>query len=39
LFPNETSLLKLVTAVLVEISEDWETGKVYLKPEENGQTP
>jgi transposase-like protein len=39
LFPNETSLLRLVTAVLMEISEDWETGKVYLKPEENGQTP
>lgn len=38
LFPNEASLLRLVTAVLMEISEDWETGKVYLKPEENGRT-
>jgi len=35
LFPNEASLLRLVSAVLMEISEDWETGKVYLKPEEN----
>jgi len=30
LFPNEASLLRLVAAVLVEITEDWETGKVYL---------
>jgi len=33
LFPNEASLLRLVSAVLIEISEEWETGKVYLKPE------
>jgi transposase-like protein len=33
LFPNEASLLRLVSAVLMEISEDWETGRVYLKPE------
>ena len=31
LFPNEASLLRLVTAVLIEISEAWETGKAYLK--------
>jgi putative transposase len=31
LFPNEASLLRLVTAVLIEISETWETGKTYLK--------
>ncbi len=30
LFPNEDSLLRLVSAVLMEISEDWETGKTYL---------
>ena len=30
LFPNEDSLLRLVTAVLVELSEDWETGMRYL---------
>lgn len=30
LFPNEASLLRLVTAVLNEISDDWETGKTYL---------
>jgi len=30
LFPNEASLLRLVTAVLVELSDEWETGKRYL---------
>jgi putative transposase len=30
LFPNEASLLRLVTALLMEQSEEWETGKRYL---------
>lgn len=30
LFPNEASLLRLVSAVLAEKSQDWECGKVYL---------
>ncbi len=30
LFPNEASLLRLVSAILSEISEEWETGKRYL---------
>jgi putative transposase len=30
LFPNEASLLRLVSAILMEISEDWETGRTYL---------
>jgi transposase-like protein len=30
LFPNEASLLRLVSAVLIEISEEWETKKIYL---------
>ena len=33
LFPNEASLIRLVSAVLSEISEDWETGKTYLNME------
>lgn len=37
LFPNPASLLRLVSAILMEISEDWETGKVYLKTKENDQ--
>lgn len=35
LFPNEASLLRLVTAILQETSEDWETGKIYLTLETN----
>jgi transposase-like protein len=30
LFPNEASLLRLVTGVLMEISEEWETNKRYV---------
>jgi putative transposase len=30
LFPNEASCLRLITAVLREIHEDWVTGKTYL---------
>ena len=30
LFPNEASLLRLVSALLCEISEEWITGKIYL---------
>ncbi len=31
LFPNEASLLRLVTAILAEVSEEWETGRIYLQ--------
>lgn len=30
LFPNEASLLRLASAVLSEISDEWETGNSYL---------
>jgi transposase-like protein len=33
LFPNEAALLRLVSAVLMEISEEWETEKIYLRME------
>jgi transposase-like protein len=34
LFPNEASLLRLVSAVLMEVSEEWESAdKAYLKLE------
>jgi transposase-like protein len=33
LFPNEAALLRLVSAVLMEISEEWEADKVYLRIE------
>ena len=31
IFPNAESCLRLVTAVLMEISEEWEQGRIYLK--------
>ncbi len=31
IFPNDASCLRLVTAVIMEISEDWQTGKAYIK--------
>ena len=30
IFPNEASCLRLVTAILMETSEDWVTGRIYL---------
>jgi putative transposase len=30
LFPNEASLLRLATALLCELSDEWQTGKIYL---------
>lgn len=31
LFPNTDSLLRIASAILSEISEEWETGKAYIK--------
>lgn len=33
IFPNTSSCLRLVTAVAMEISDDWESGKTYMKME------
>jgi putative transposase len=33
LFPNEASLLRLVLAILSEISDEWETQRTYLTME------
>lgn len=30
LFPNEASCCRLITAILVEISEEWESGRRYM---------
>jgi transposase-like protein len=35
LFPNEASCLRLVTAIIMEISDDWETGRIYLRLEKD----
>lgn len=29
--PNENSLLRLVSAILIEISKEWEAGRVYIR--------
>jgi len=34
LFPNEESILRLVSALLMEISDEWETGRVYITNED-----
>ena len=31
LFPNEASCLRLVSAVVMEISDDWQTGRTYIR--------
>lgn len=31
LFPHEQSLLRLVSAILMEISDEWEAGRIYLR--------
>jgi putative transposase len=33
IFPNENSLLRLVTALAIEYSDEWEAGVVYLEME------
>jgi putative transposase len=30
IFPNEKALIRLVSAILIEKSEEWETGRTYL---------
>ena len=35
LFPNEASCLRLVTTIVMEISDDWETGRIYLRLEKD----
>ena len=30
IFPNHSSLLRLVSAIFMEVDEDWQNQKVYL---------
>jgi transposase-like protein len=39
LFPNEAACLRLVSALLMETSEAWQTGKQYLNVEGTGGLP
>ena len=34
IFPNEASCLRLVSAILIETSDEWEGGKIYLDLQE-----
>jgi len=34
-FPNERSLIRLAVAILININEEWLTGRRYLDMEEN----
>ena len=33
IFPNEASCLRLVSAILMELSDEWESSNAYLKPQ------
>jgi len=35
IFPNEASCLRLISAILMEIDEDWQTNRTYLSFDEN----
>jgi transposase-like protein len=37
-FPNEASCLRLVSAILIEIAEEWQTGKAYINLKEENET-
>jgi transposase-like protein len=39
IFPNDAACLRLVSALLMEKDEDWETGRAYLTLEEKRLTP
>jgi putative transposase len=39
LFPNEAPLLRLVSAVLMELSEEWQTAKRYLNMDVENPDP
>ena len=34
-FPNEKSIERLVSALLMEVSQDWETDKIYVRFDED----
>jgi transposase-like protein len=39
IFPNEAACLRLVSAVLMEIHEEWQTDRMYLAFETDGSLP
>lgn len=39
IFPNEAACLRLISAILMEIDEDWQTGRAYLSFERKEMSP
>jgi len=39
IFPNEAACLRLVSALLMETDEAWQTGRTYLTFQKDGATP
>jgi putative transposase len=39
IFPNDAACLRLASAILMEIDEDWLTGRLYLCPEKTEPSP
>jgi transposase-like protein len=39
IFPNEAACLRLISAVLMQIHEEWQTDRIYLTIETNGPLP
>lgn len=38
-FPNEAGCLRRTSAVLMEIDEDWQTGRIYLSFDNDEPSP
>lgn len=39
IFPNEAACLRLISAVLMEVHEEWQTDRIYLTIETSGSSP
>lgn len=39
IFPSEVACLRLISAILMELDETWQTGKIYLTLSESGSSP
>jgi len=39
IFPNETSCLRLASAILMEFDDEWQVGRIYLTFQELSESP
>jgi len=39
IFPNEAACLRLVSAILMEMDDEWQVGRLYLSFEINEPSP